>query len=56
MSKHNLIDMIITEKCKKVIYTQENNDLTKEEANELLKNNNCAKKELRENSISTNSL
>ena len=56
MSKHDLIDMIITGKSKKVIYTQENNDLTKEEANELLKNNNFAKKELRENSISTNSL
>ena len=56
MSKHNLIDMVITEKCKKVIYTQENNDLTKEEANELLKNNNFAKKELRESNISTNSL
>ena len=47
MSKHDLIDMIITEKSKKVIYTQENNDLTKEEANELLKNNNFTKKELR---------
>ena len=56
MSKHNLIDMVITEKCKKVIYTQENNDLTKEQANELLKNNNFAKKELRESNISTNSL
>ena len=56
MSKHDLIDMIITEKSKKVIYTQENNDLTKEEANELLKNNNFTKKELRENNISTNSL
>ena len=47
VSKHDLIDMIITEKSKKVIYTQENNDLTKEEANELLKNNNFTKKELR---------
>ena len=56
VSKHDLIDMIITEKSKKVIYTQENNDLTKEEANELLKNNNFTKKELRENNISTNSL
>ena len=33
MSKHDLIDMIITKKSKNVIYTQENDDLTKEEAN-----------------------
>ena len=39
MSKHALIDMIITEKSKNVIYTRENDDLTKEGANELLKNN-----------------
>ena len=39
MSKHDLIDMIITEKNKKVIYTKENDDLTKEEANKLLENN-----------------
>ena len=39
MSKHDLIDMIITEKSKNVIYTRENDDLTKEGANELLKNN-----------------
>ena len=39
MSKHDLIDMIITEKSKKVIYTRENDDLTNEEAIELLKNN-----------------
>ena len=40
MSKHDLIDMVNTEKKnKKVIYTRENNDLTKEEVNELLKNN-----------------
>ena len=56
MSKHDLIDMIITEKSKKDIYTQESDDLIKEEANELLKNNNHAKKELKENNISTNSL
>ena len=53
MSKHDLIDMIITEKTKKVIYTWENNDLTKEEANELLKNNNFARQELKENNTST---
>ena len=52
MSKHDLIDMIITEKTKKVIYTRENNDLTKEEANELLKNNNFARQELKENNTS----
>ena len=56
MSKHDLIDMIITEKTKKVIYTRENNDLTKEEANELLKNNNFARQELKENNISNISL
>ena len=44
MSKHDLIDMIITEKSEKVIYTQESDDLIREEANELLKNNNFAKK------------
>ena len=38
MSKHDLIDMVITEKSKKE-YTRENDDLTKEEA-KLLKNNN----------------
>ena len=43
MSKHDLIDMIITEKTKKVTYTDENNKLTKEKANKLLKNNNFAK-------------
>ena len=43
MSKHDLIDMIITEKTKKVTYTDENNELTKEKANKLLKNNNFAK-------------
>ena len=52
MSKHDLIDMIITEKTKKVIYTRENNDLTKEEANELLKNNDFARQELKENNTS----
>ena len=31
MSKNDLIDMIITERSKKVIYTQEDDKLTKEE-------------------------
>ena len=52
MSKHDLIDMIITERSKKIIYTRENDDLTKAEANELLKNNNFATQELKENNIS----
>ena len=47
MSKHDLIDVIITERSKKVIYTRENNDLTKEEPNELLKNNDFATQELK---------
>ena len=38
MSKNYLIDMIITERSKKLIYTQEDDELTKEEAKELLKN------------------
>ena len=38
MSKNDLIDMIITERNKKVIDTQEDNELTKEEARKLLKN------------------
>ena len=42
MSKHDLIDITITERSKKVIYTQENDNLRKEEANELLKNNNVS--------------
>ena len=53
MSKHYLIDMIITKKSKKMIYTRENDDFTKEEANELLKNNNFARQKLKENNIST---
>ena len=52
MSKHDLSDMIITERSKKFIYTRENDDLTKAEANELLKNNNFATQELKENNIS----
>ena len=35
MSKHDLIDMIITERSKKE-YTQVNDDLRKEAANELM--------------------
>ena len=31
MSKHDLIDMIITEKSKKIVYTKENDELTKGE-------------------------
>ena len=36
-----------------MIYTRENNDFTKAEANELFKNNNFARQELKENNIST---
>ena len=39
MSKIDLIDMVISEKNKKIAYTQEDDDLSKEKANELLKNN-----------------
>lgn len=49
MSKNDLINMIITERSQKVIYTQEGDELTKEEARELLKNNNFVKKELKDN-------
>ena len=45
MSKSDLIEMIITERSQKVIYTQEDDELTKEETNKLLKNNSFAKKE-----------
>ena len=38
MSKHDLIDMIIIGKSKKTTYTQEDDDLSKEDANNLLKN------------------
>ena len=52
MSKHDLIDMIITEKKKKnYISTLENDDLTKEEANELLKNKNFARQKFKEKTI-----
>ena len=44
MSKHDLIDMIITEKNKKIVYSQEDDDLSKEKANELLKNKFCETK------------
>ena len=37
MSKPDLIDMVITEKSKKIVYTEENDELTKEEAKEILK-------------------
>ena len=43
--RNNLIDMIITERSKKVTYTQEDDELTKEEARELLKNSSFTKKE-----------
>ena len=55
MSKHDLIDMSITGKNKKITYTEENGELTKEEANKLLKNNNFRKKILKENINSINS-
>ena len=48
MVKIDLIDIIISEKDKKTAYTQEDDDLTKEKANELLKNNNFTRKELKE--------
>ena len=44
MSKHNLIDMIISRKSKKTTYTEEDNELTKEESINLLKNNTLTKK------------
>ena len=40
--------MIITEKTKKIIYTEKNEELAKEEANELLKNNNFEKSAFKE--------
>ena len=48
MLKIDLIDIIISQKDKKTSYTQEDDDLTKEKANELLKNNNFTRKELKE--------
>ena len=44
MSKIDLIDMIITEKILKIVYSQEDDDLLKEKANELLKNNKTSPK------------
>ena len=49
MSKNDLIDMIITVKSRKITYAEGNDELTKEEANELLKNNNFAKLLSKEN-------
>ena len=43
MSKTDLIDMIISEKNKKIIHSQDDDDLSKEKANELLKNNKFLK-------------
>ena len=43
MSKHNLIDMIISGKSKKATYTKEANELIKEEAINVLKNNTLTK-------------
>ena len=48
MLKIDLIDIIISQKDKKTAYTQEDDDLTKEKSNELLKNNNFTRKELKE--------
>ena len=53
---HDLIDMIITKKTKKITYREENDELTKEEANKLLKNNNFAKLSSKENIKPINSL
>ena len=53
---NDLIDIIITKKAKKITYTQENDKLTKEEANKLLKNNNFAKLSSKENIKLINSL
>ena len=48
MSKIDLIHIIISEKNKKTAQTPEDNDLTKEKANELLRNNNFTRKEIKE--------
>ena len=53
MSTIDLIYMIITEKTKKKTYRDENDELTKEEANNLLKKKSFAKKELKGNNIYT---
>ena len=52
ISKHCLIDIISTEKSKKIVYTRENDDLTTEEANELLKDSNFTKQLFKENNTS----
>ena len=44
MSKHDLIDMIFVEKNKTIVYSQEDDDLSKGKANELLKNNSFVKR------------
>ena len=52
MSKHDLINMIITEKkLKNNIYARENDDLIMEEANEILEDNNFSRQALKENNI-----
>ena len=43
--------MIITEKDKKIIHRPEDDDLTQEQSNELLKNNNFTKQLLKESNI-----
>ena len=50
MPKIDLIDMIITEKNKKNVNSQDD-DLSQEKANELLKNNNFAKQNNTSNTI-----
>ena len=42
-SKHDLIDMIITERNKTKLYKSEDDDLIQEEANLLLKNSTFVK-------------
>ena len=44
MSKHDLIDMIFAEKNETTVYSQEDHDLSKGKANELLKNNSFVKR------------
>ena len=43
ISKHDLIDMIISEKDNRKLYIVEDDDLSQEEANLLLKNDNHLK-------------
>ena len=42
--KHDLTDMIFAEKNKKIVYSQEDDDLPKAKGNELLKNNSFVKR------------